>query len=294
MTANRDHQEIERKFLIKRLPRGVRKQKGLAIRQGYLLQAGSQEMRLRREGRQWVLAFKDGSGIARREVEVPLDARQARTLWPVTEGRRLEKVRYDYTHKGLEYTIDIYQGPLAPLKVCEIEFDSRRAAESYTPAPFLGKEISFSLEYKNIQLAANGLPPPPGKVRRRIGALPFLMQDGALHLVIITNRSGSRWILPKGRPEPDMTRQEVALMEAVEEAGAFGTVVPNARTHCAVNDEFILHLYPLKVAGLLRKWPESDFRKRRVLPFEKALSQLHDPEVARSARRLADRLGLEL
>lgn len=291
MTVNRDHQEIERKFLIKRLPRGVLRQRGLPIRQGYLLQAGCREARLRREGRPWVLAFKEGGDIERREVEITLTARQARTLWPLTEGRRLEKTRYAYPHQGCDYTIDVYEGHLAPLKICELEFASRQAAEAYVPAAFLGEEVSYALEYKNIQLATNGLPPAPA-VSQRIGALPFLRRAGELHVVIVTNRAGSRWILPKGRPESDMTHRDVALMEAVEEAGAFGAMLPHARAHCTVNDAFVLHLYPLDVAGLLKRWPESDFRKRKVLPFEHAMAQLHDDDVARCARRLATRIGL--
>ena len=56
----------------------------------------------------------------------------------------------------------------------------------------------------------------------QLGILPYTFIDRRLHLLLITSSSGNRWIFPKGRQEPDMTPHEVAIMEAVEEAGLTG------------------------------------------------------------------------
>ena len=42
----------------------------------------------------------------------------------------------------------------------------------------------------------------PGK---QSGILPYRIESGKLHILFITNRSGKKWIIPKGKIEPGMT-----------------------------------------------------------------------------------------
>jgi 8-oxo-dGTP pyrophosphatase MutT (NUDIX family) len=99
---------------------------------------------------------------------------------------------------------------------------------------------------------------PPWK----IGALPYFFRDGELHLVIVMNSSQTRWIIPKGQPEAGMSRQDVAVMEAMEEAGVIGSCRPGLRIPCYRKGEKLLYIYPLKVSTVLKKWPEMEWRKR--------------------------------
>ncbi len=52
-----------------------------------------------------------------------------------------------------------------------------------------------------------------------------------------------------------------------------------------------LHLYPLRVFTLLKRWPEAGFRKRSVLPDAARLVEIEDRELAGCIERLAARLS---
>ena len=87
-----------------------------------------------------------------------------------------------------------------------------------------------------------------------------------------------------------MSLEEVALMEAAEEAGAIGTIEPGSLTQCPTEDGRTLQLFPLRVATLLPHWPERFVRRRVVLPVYRALLRISDPLLARALRDLSRRL----
>jgi 8-oxo-dGTP pyrophosphatase MutT (NUDIX family) len=120
--------------------------------------------------------------------------------------------------------------------------------------------------------------------------VPFLFKNGILHVVLVTSSSGSRWLIPKGRLETGMTLQEVALMEAAEEAGVIGMIEPGVETQCLMEDQRTIHLYPLRVATLLPLWPEKLSRRRIVLPIYHALLRITDVELCRAIRSLSREL----
>ena len=79
-------------------------------------------------------------------------------------------------------------------------------------------------------------------------------------------------------------------MEAMEEAGVIGSCLPGLRISCCRKDEKTLYIYPLKVTTVLKKWPEMDWRKRLVLPVNKALKMINDPYLSQYIQRLTSRL----
>ena len=87
-----------------------------------------------------------------------------------------------------------------------------------------------------------------------------------------------------------MPRQDVAVMEAMEEAGVIGSCVHGLRALCHRKGEKALYIYPLKVTTVLKKWPEMEWRKRAVLPVNKALKMISDPELSDCIRSLTSRL----
>ena len=84
-----------------------------------------------------------------------------------------------------------------------------------------------------------------------------------------------------------MTPHEVAVMEAVEEAGVLGTLRQDLRTRCRMADGRFLQLYAMKISKLLKSWPEENVRRRRLFPISDALEILGDPGVSKAVRRLA-------
>lgn len=120
------------------------------------------EVRLRRRGGRTLLTVKSGGARKRVEEEFEIGDARFRSLWPLTEGRRVEKVRHYVRERDRTIELDVYSGELEGLATAEIEFDSDRAAEAFEPPPWLGPEISDDPGYKNQSLALEGRPEPPG------------------------------------------------------------------------------------------------------------------------------------
>jgi adenylate cyclase len=150
--------EVERKFLLSGLPPEVESAPGSQFRQGYLALEGETEVRVRLEAELARLTIKHGGGRVRLEEEIELDDRQAEALWPLTEGRRLEKVRRRVELDGLLLEVDQYGGDLAGLMVAEVEFPDDAAAVRWSPPSWLGREVTDDPAYKNRSLACKGIP----------------------------------------------------------------------------------------------------------------------------------------
>lgn len=154
MTSHkRDGREIERKFLVKRLPR-LKRSRRFAIAQGYLAAENrGRHVRLRKKGKAASLTFKVGRGNAREEREIRLSAKQFAALWPATRGRRLRKVRYEIPWKNLLIEIDIYRGEHSGLVVAEVEFPNHGARRKFKPPSWFGREVTGNKRYSNLRLA---------------------------------------------------------------------------------------------------------------------------------------------
>ena len=93
--------------------------------------------------------------------------------------------------------------------------------------------------------------PQRDPVIRQSGVIPFRIEDGAIAVLLVTNSSGTRWLVPKGHVDAGLTPQQSAVKEAYEEAGIIGVVeglpigsteyVKRARRH-------VVDLYPMEVA----------------------------------------------
>ena len=276
---------IRRKFLDTMLPEQMRKSRGVEIEQGYVVKERGQELRVRREANRYYLSARDRS---RRQVtgqEIRITKGQFEKLWPFTLGQRITRVRHLMRVGRLRMKIDEFTGEHAPLRLAEVFLPDSAASRSFKKPDFLGEEVTRRDEYQTAEMAIHGAPEPSGMCQ--LGILPYTFIDRRLHLLLITSSSGSRWILPKGRQEPDMSPHEVAVMEAVEEAGVLGTLRQDLRTRCQMTDGRHLQLYAMKISKLLKSWPEENVRRRRLFPLSDALEIIGDPGVARAVRRLA-------
>ena len=151
--------EIERKFLVRETPNTPESYSAMEILQGYLaVSDDGTEVRLRNIGRDYILTVKSGKGIRRQERETVLSREQFERLWPMTEGKRVEKKRHKIAMSGFTIELDIYLGTLEGLKTAEVEFKTQDEAESFTPPPWLDLEVTLDERYKNKNLALNGLP----------------------------------------------------------------------------------------------------------------------------------------
>ncbi|HEY1582488.1 MAG TPA: hypothetical protein VGF73_05270, partial [Chthoniobacterales bacterium] len=147
------HLEIERKFLIAKLPRALERYPRSEIVQGYLAVDRKAHIRLRRKGRVCTLTFKRGPARAREEREIHLNPAQFAILWPATAGARLTKTRYYVPWKKLTVEIDIYRGSNEGLMVGEVEFPDIQTYHSFRPPEWLGDEVTGASRYSNVKLA---------------------------------------------------------------------------------------------------------------------------------------------
>jgi len=147
--------EIERKFLVADLPAGIEAQRSEPIAQGYLAIApDGVEVRVRRRGAATTITVKSGPAMVRVEEEIPIDEAVFARLWPLTEGRRIDKVRhYVPLDGGLTAELDVYAGALDGLRTAEIEFPSEAAAGAFALPPWLGEEVTGDPAYANQALA---------------------------------------------------------------------------------------------------------------------------------------------
>ena len=116
-------------------------------------------MRVRRRADQAYLTVKAGAGRVRVEEEIEIDGDRFDRLWPLTEGRRIEKTRYEIpAGDGLVIELDVYTGDLAGLVVAEVEFASEEAADGFAPPGWLGPDVTEDVRYKTQRLARDGAP----------------------------------------------------------------------------------------------------------------------------------------
>jgi len=152
--------EIERKFLVRdeRLPGDWRTFPSTRIAQGYLVvnEAEAREVRVRKRGEVFTLTAKTGGGVERDEAEVELTSEQFEALWPLTEGWRLEKTRYEIPVGDFTAELDAYRGRHEGLRVVEVEFPDGEAAEAFSPPEWFGEEVSGEDAYRNQRLARGG------------------------------------------------------------------------------------------------------------------------------------------
>ena len=152
--------EIERKFLV--AGDGWRKSahKVVAMAQGYLndmaaLDSGAQRVsvRVRIAGDDAFLNLKSSDpGHTRQEFDYAIPPDEARALLALCVGGIIDKRRHYVNHAGHLWEVDEFLGDNAGLVVAEVELDS--ADESFARPPWLGVEVTDSLRYYNLALAA--------------------------------------------------------------------------------------------------------------------------------------------
>jgi phosphohistidine phosphatase len=135
----------------------------------------------------------------------------------------------------------------------------------------------------------NELPPYPAWIYRQSGMLPYRWRGGKLQVLLISSRSGKRWLLPKGIVEPGMSAADSALKEALEEAGVDG--VGGVRPLGSYRDKkwggtCEVEIYPLRVRDELEEWPESQIRRRRWLSVRKAMRRIDNKRLRRLIENL--------
>ncbi len=113
------------------------------------------------------------------------------------------------------------------------------------------------------------------------GVIPYRRVERQWRVLLVSSRSGRRWVAPKGAIERGMTPWDSAAKEALEEAGVRGRVAPQALgdyQYRKLRKLHVVRMFPLLVTEILEEWDE-DFRQRLWLPPEEASDKIEEPEL---------------
>lgn len=149
--------EIERKFLISKLPENLSDYPSHQIEQGYL--TPNPVVRIRRQDDDYILTYKGGGMMAREEYNLPLTKEAYEQLRPKIEGVLIAKRRYCIPLEPYTIELDVFEGDLDGMILAEVEFPNIDEAEAFCPPEWFVKDVTFSPEYHNSYLAMHGRKP---------------------------------------------------------------------------------------------------------------------------------------
>ncbi len=147
--------EIERKYLIHKLPDALETYPSHEIEQGYLCTAPV--VRIRRQDDEYWLTYKSKGLMVREEYNLPLSREAYEHLRPKTDGILIAKTRYLIPlDKGLTAELDVFHDDYEGLLLAEVEFSTEEEAKSFTPPDWFGEDVTFSSTYHNSTLSRQG------------------------------------------------------------------------------------------------------------------------------------------
>lgn len=166
-----------------------------------------------------------------------------------------------------------------------ITTDARANAPSVAH-PDLTHKMSHAAKIGGIELPLLK-PLPMEKVIPQAGAI--CMVGG--QVVLVTNKSGTRWVIPKGHMEPDDPDAGFrAGQEAWEEAGVNGELESDGLgsfPYSKRGGDYRVQVFLLKNCTLSDKWPEAKKRKRVLVAPARAAEMVREPELQKILRSLS-------
>jgi len=144
--------EIERKFLIKKLPKDLSSYSYHEIEQGYL--CTSPVVRIRRQDNEYILTYKANGMMIRDEYNLPLTETSYLHLREKIDGNLISKRRYIIPiENGLKIELDLFHPPFQDLILAEVEFPTEEAANTFIPPSWFMQDVTFMPEYHNSYLS---------------------------------------------------------------------------------------------------------------------------------------------
>ena len=144
--------EIEKKYLLTKIPFDLSSFEKKEISQGYL--CTSPVVRIRKSNDKYTLTYKGEGLMAREEYNLPLTKESYNQLSSKIDGILIEKTRYLIPlENNLTAELDVFHGKLDSLMLVEVEFDSIEAANAFVPPSWFGEDVTFSNKYHNCNLS---------------------------------------------------------------------------------------------------------------------------------------------
>lgn len=150
--------EIERKYLVKKLPENLDRYGSKKIEQGYL--CTDPVVRIRRSDENYYMTYKGKGLMVREEYNLPLTREAYEHLLPKIDGLLIAKTRYLIPLTGtLTAELDVFEKDLNGLTLVEVEFDTVEEADAFTPPEWFGEDVTNTGTYHNSSLSKGGTYP---------------------------------------------------------------------------------------------------------------------------------------
>ncbi len=105
----------------------------------------------------------------------------------------------------------------------------------------------------------------PAWMYKQSAAVPFRVVEGKIWILLISNNSGDKWVIPKGIVDRNLKPAESAAKEAFEEAGVKGKLLKPALGRYKMkkwDGKCRIKVFLLLAEEVLDNWPEESYRKR--------------------------------
>lgn len=146
--------EIEKKFLVKKLPANLSTYAHIEISQGYISISKISEERIRKQGNIYTRTTKDADASGYRvEREEYITEKIFNDLWPKTRGKQIRKIRYLIPHQNFIIELDKFLDGNDNLIIAEVEFKSEQDIKNFIAPTWFGEDVTNNLKYKNANLA---------------------------------------------------------------------------------------------------------------------------------------------
>ncbi len=153
-----ENREIERKWLVEKIPYDLNSLECLDIEQAYL--SASPTVRIRKENDEYYLTYKGArnmegnSDLNHSEYNLPLDRESYEHLKGKMDGKLIMKKRYLIPlENGLKIELDVFREPRQGLILAEVEFESEDEAHAFKAPEWFGVDVTGVKEYKNAVMA---------------------------------------------------------------------------------------------------------------------------------------------
>ena len=144
--------EIERKFLIQKMPEHPEQYKSHLIEQAYL--NVRPVVRVRREDENYYMTYKGAGMMVREEYNLPLTKDAYEHLIVKADGTVISKTRYRIPiGNDLTAELDIFDGALNGVLLVEVEFPDEAAARSFIPPTWFGEDVTLDPRYHNSNMS---------------------------------------------------------------------------------------------------------------------------------------------
>ena len=146
--------EIERKFLVDRLPEHLEQYDTQQLEQAYL--CTDPVVRVRRQGDEYILTYKGKGHMVREEYNLPLNEQAYEHLLEKADGNVIRKRRTRIPWQSYMIELDIFEAPFEGLMLAEGEFETELEAVAFIPPEWFGRDVTFEKEYHNSPLSRKG------------------------------------------------------------------------------------------------------------------------------------------